>query len=139
MKLTRMQKVISIICSGLGFLFSLYGLVRGLESISAIGWGGIGVIFILPSIIVCLNIVLDFLVTVGKIKKGLIYSCISALIKMIIIIILIPNTIYEYHYELQYGVSNLKFDLILIISLILITIPSILNVIRLIILRTSYK
>ena len=58
---------------------------------------------------------------------------------MIIIIILIPSTIYEYQYELQYGVSNLKFDLILIISLIVITIPSMLNAIRLIILRTNNK
>ena len=135
MKLFKIQKVISIICSGLGFVFSLLGLIYGLQSIGTAGWGGIGVIFILPSIIACLNIMLDFFVTIGKIKKGLIYSCISTLIKTVIIIVAISNTIHEYKYELQYGVSNLDFDLILIIALIVITIPSILNTIRLFSLR----
>ena len=139
MKLFKIQKVISIICSGLGFVFSLLGLIYGLQSIGTAGWGGIGVIFILPSIIACLNIMLDFFVTIGKIKKGSIYSCISTLIKMVIIIVAISNTIHEYKYELQYGTSNLNFDLILIVALIVITIPSILNAIRLIFLRKDNK
>ena len=93
MKLNKITKIISIICSGLGFIFSLFGLICGLQSINADGWAELGIIFILPSLIACLNIVLDFLVTIGKMKKGLIYSCISALIKIIIIILLIPYTI----------------------------------------------
>ena len=132
MKLIKIQKVISIICSTLGFILSLFGLKLSLQSIGADGWGQLGVIFIIPSVFALLIIVLDFLITVGKIKKGLIYSCISCLIKIGIIILFIPSTIYDYKYELQYGVSNLDFDLILIVLLVIITIPSILNTIRLI-------
>ena len=132
MKLIKIQKVISIICSALGFILSLLGLKLSLQSIGADGWGQLGVIFIIPSVFALLIIVLDFLITVGKIKKGLIYSCISSLIKIGIIILFIPSTIYDYKYELQYGVSNLDFDLILIVLLVIITIPSILNTIRLI-------
>lgn len=113
----------------------MFGLIVGLQGITATGWEAIGTIFIFPSIIVCLNILLDYLLTIDKIKKGLIYSCISAIIKIIIIIILIPNTIYEYKCELQYGSSNLVFNLILIISLIIITIPSIINTNKLIFLK----
>ncbi len=139
MKLNKITKIISIICSGLGFIFSLFGLICGLQSINADGWAELGIIFILPSLIACLNIVLDFLVTIGKMKKGLIYSCISALIKIIIIILLIPYTINEYKYQLQYNVSNFSFGLILIISLIVITIPSIINIIKLFSLRKENK
>ena len=85
--------------------------------------------------IVLIIIILDFLVTIGKIKKGLIYSVISSLIKVGSILILIPSFIYDYKYEMQYGVSDLKFYFILIIMLIVIAMPSILNTIKLIALR----
>ena len=137
MKLSKIQKVISIICSVLGFIFSLFGLTFGLQSINAKGWGQLGTSFIIPSIFALLIIILDFLVTIGKIKKGLRYSCISTLIKVGIIILSISDTVYEYKYELQYGISNLNLYLILIVLLVIITIPSILNIIRIIFLRTE--
>ena len=137
MKLIKIQKVISIICSVLGFIFSLFGLKLGLQSINADGWGRLGVIFIMPSILALLIIVIDFFITVGKIKKGLIFSCISTLIKIGIIILLIPSTIYDYKYELEFGVSNFDFDLTLIVLLVIIAIPSVLNTIRLKFLRKS--
>ncbi len=139
MKLSKMQKVISIICSVLGFILSLLGLKLGFQGINADDWGQLGVIFIIPSVFALLIIVLDFLITIGKIKKGLIYSCISTLIKIGIIILFIPSTIYDFKYELQYGASNLDFDLILIVLLVIITIPSILNTIRLNFLRKNNK
>ena len=139
MKLIKLQKVISIICSVLGFILSLFGLKVGLQSIGADGWDQLGVIFIMPSAFALLIIVLDFLITIGKIKKGLIYSYIITLIKITIIILFIQSTINDYKYELQYGVSNLNFNLILIAFLVIITIPSILNIIRLDSLRKNNK
>ena len=135
MRLFRIQKIISVICSILGFILSLYGLIFGLQSISADGYGQLGIILIMPSIFALIIIVLDFLITIDKIKRGLIYSCISSLIKIGIIACFVPSIIYDYKYEIQYGISNLSFDLILIASLAIVTIPSILNIIKLITFR----
>lgn len=137
MKLCKIQKVISIICSIIGLILASYGLLMSLQSIGADCWGQLGVIFIMPSIIALTVIVFDFLITVGKIKRGLIYSCINSLIKICIIGCVIPSTIYDYKYEIKYGVSNLYFDLILIVALTIITIPSILNITKLIKLKNK--
>ena len=91
MKEVKVQRIISIICSIVGLIISLYGLLAGLESIGSTGFGGLGVIYILPSIIALIIIILDLLITVDKIKKGLVYSCISSLIKIVTIICFIPS------------------------------------------------
>lgn len=132
MKNFKISKIISIICSIIGLILSLLGLVAGLQSIGAPGFGGIGVIFILPSVIALLVILFDFLITLGKVKKGLIYSCINSIIKIGIIICFVPNTISEYKYEMEFGASNFEFDIIVIVALIIVTIPSILNSIKLV-------
>ena len=132
MKQFKIQEVISIICSIIGLILSSYGLLMSLQSIGADGWGQLGVIFILPSIIALTVIIFDFLITVGKIKRGLIYSCTNSIIKICIIGYVISSIISDYKYEIQYGVSNLDFDLILIVALTIITIPSILNMVKLI-------
>ena len=67
------SKAISKGCGILGLLISGYGLTIGLLSIGASGFGGIGVIFILPSIFAFLIIGFDYLITIDKIKRGLIY------------------------------------------------------------------
>lgn len=137
MKLCKIKKTISIICSVIVFLFALFGLILGLQSINADGWGKLGVIFIMPSIFALLIIILDFLITIEKLKRGLVYSYISSLIKIGIIVLFIPSTIYNYKYEIKFGVSNLGFDLILIVLLMVSTIPSILNIIKLTISKKS--
>ncbi len=121
----------STVFSVIGLVLAISGLLIGLQSIGADSWEQLGIIFILPSFLAFIIIVFDLLVTVGKIKRGLIYSCISSIIKICIIIYFIPSTIYDYNYQMKYGVSNLSFDLILIAILIIITIPSVLNVVRL--------
>lgn len=133
MKQFKISKVISIICSIIGLILSSFGLIMGLQSIGAPGWGGLGVIFIMPSVIALLVILFDFLITLDKIKKGLIYSCINSIIKIGIIACFIPTTINDYKYEMKlFGESNLDFDIIVIVSLTIVTIPSILNIIKLI-------
>ena len=139
MKIFKKMKVISIICSILGLVFSSFGLLVGLISIGAEGLGQLGVIFIMPSIIALSLILIDFLITIDKIKRGLIYSCIISLIKISIIVLIIPATIDEYKYEMQYGFSNFSFDLILIALLVVVTIPSILNALKFISLRKNNK
>ena len=139
MKIFKKMKVISIICSIVGLVFSSIGLVAGLKSIGAEGWAQLGTIFIMPSIIALSLILIDFLMTIDKIKKGLIYSCIISLIKISIIVLSIPDTIHEYKYEMQYGVSNFSFDLILIALLVVVTIPSVLNAIKFISSRKNNK
>ncbi|MBQ2836179.1 MAG: hypothetical protein IJE68_05035 [Clostridia bacterium] len=128
----KISKVISIICSIIGLILSSYGLIIGLLSIGASGWGGLGVIFIMPSVIALLVILFDFLITLGKIKRGLIYSCINSIIKIGIIACFIPTAFSDYKYEMKFGVSNLDFDIIVIVILTMVTVPSILNIIKLI-------
>ena len=137
MKQFKIQEVISIICSIIGLILSSYGLLMSLQSMCADGWGQLGVIFVIPSIIALTVIIFDFLITVGKIKKGLIYSCMNSVIKICIIGCIIPSIISDYTYEIKYGVSNLDFELILIVALIIITIPSILNMAKLIKLKNK--
>lgn len=132
MKQFKISKVISIICSIIGLNLSSIGLIMGLQSIGAPGWGELGVIFIMPSVIALLVILFDFLITLDKIKKGLIYSCINSIIKIGIIACFIPTTISDYKYEMKFGASNLDFDIIVIVLLTIVTIPSILNIIKLI-------
>lgn len=132
MKLFKILKVISIMCSIIGLIISLFGLIMGLSSIGESGFEGIGVIFIMPAVIVLLVILFDFLITIDKVKSGLIYSCINSLIKISIIACLIPIVISEYNYEIKFGISNFGFVMVIIIILTMITIPSILNIIKLI-------
>ena len=81
----NIKKIISIICSLISFGSALIGLILGLQSIVAKDWGQLGIIFIIPSIFALLIIILDFLVTIEKIKKASVYSYISTLIKIGII------------------------------------------------------
>ena len=128
MKWFIISKVISIICSIIGLILSSFGLIMGLQSIGASGWEKLGVIFIIPSVIVMLVIIFDFLITIDKIKKGLIYSCINSIIKIGIICCLLLAAISDY----KFGTSNLELYIIVIVGLIVITIPSVLNIIKLI-------
>ena len=137
MQLFKIQKVISVICSVLGIILASFGLIVSLLSIGAEGFGRLGVIFIVPSLLALFIIILDFLIVIGKIRKGLIYSWISCLVKIGVIIFFIPDTIYEFKYELQYGMSNLYFNLMVIFLLVIITIPSVFNIIKLNYLKKS--
>ena len=123
----------------LGTAFSMIGLVAsgialflGLQSIGAAGFGALGVIFIAPSIIAIVIILLDLKVTKDENGKGLVFSIISSLAKIVLFIALIPSTIYSYNYEMRFGVSNLTFDLILEGLLLITAIPSIINAVRII-------
>ena len=127
-----MKKVISIICSIIGFVLALLGLIVGLQSIGADGWGQLGIIFIAPSVFALAIITLDFLITIDRIKKGLVYSWISTLLKIGIIALFIPSTIYDYKQEMQSNLSNLDFDLLVIGLLIVVAIPSIMNIFKLV-------
>lgn len=126
------SKAISKGCGILGLLISGYGLTIGLLSIGASGFGGIGVIFILPSIFAFLIIGFDYLITIDKIKRGLIYSFISTIIKIGIIAYFIPALVDDIKYEMEHHASNMTFDIIVLVSLAIITIPSILNIVKLI-------
>ena len=130
MEKAKSQKTISIICGIVGIIVSLAALMVGLRSIGASGWNQLGVLLIAPAIIALVIIVLDFLITIDKIKKGLTYSYISSAIKIGIILLLIPSTISEYKNEIGTGISNFDLVLNLILILIMILIPSIFNIIK---------
>ena len=135
----KVSKILSSICSLLSAIFAVLFLFIGLTSLNATGLGRIGIIFILPALISLVIILIDFLITIGKIKNGLFYSCLISLVKLGFIIVLMPSTIYNYNYQQQYGYSNLEFDIYLIVFLIIISIPSIINSIRLFSLRRQIK
>ena len=126
----KFLKAISIICSIIGFLAAGFGLFMGINSIGATDLNGIGVIFIMPSVIAFLIILADFLIVIDKVRPAIAYCVVSNLVKLGIIIQFIPMTLYNYSYEKQFGVSNLKFDLTCIMLLAIITIPSIYNTIK---------
>ena len=126
----KFLKAISIICSIIGFLAAGFGLFMGINSIGATDLNGIGVIFIMPSIIAFLIVLADFLIVIDKVRPAIAYCVVSNLVKLGIIMQFIPMTLYNYSYEKQFGVSNLKFDLTCIILLAIITIPSIYNTIK---------
>lgn len=116
----KILRIVSIICSIIGLILSSFGFLTGIMSIGVSGLGRIGILFIMPSAIVLLVIVFDFLITLDKIKRGLIYSCINSILKICII-----------EWFLQ-DISSPDFAIIAIVGLIIITIPSILNIIKLI-------
>lgn len=131
MNKNKTLKIVSFIYSIIGLILALMGLIVGLLSLKVTDFGKIGAIFILPSITAFIIIFLDYFNCSNKIKNGLKYSYISSIIKIIIIACCIPEAVDDYMYELKYGESNFDFDLILIISLTLVAIPSILNIITL--------
>ena len=126
----KFLKAISIICSIIGFLAAGFGLFMGVNSIGATDLNGIGVIFIMPSVIAFLIVLADFLIVIDKVRPAIAYCVVSNLVKLGIIIQFIPMTLYNYSYEKKFGVSNLKFDLTCIMLLAIITIPSIYNTIK---------
>ena len=128
---SQVSKIISIFCSAVTFLGAGLGLFVGLGSIGATGWDALGIIFILPSALVLAMVIIDFLITIDHIKGGLGYSMVITILKLIAIARYIPTTIYDYNYEKKFGFSNLEFDFMVIGLLIVVTIPSLFNTIRL--------
>lgn len=137
MKKAKIVKKISIICSIIGLISSILGLIVGITSIVNPDLGRIGTLLIYPSIILFLTNLIDLLITVEKIKKGLIYSFISSLIKIEYIIHLIIIALNEK----KYGFQSPKFITIIFTCLIaaIITIPSTFNTIKLFNKRKKYK
>ena len=120
-----MLKVFSVICSILGIIISSFGLIAGLSCIGKEGFAGIGVVFIPPSAIALTILILDILVTIEYIKKGLLYSFLSSLIKILALIYILPSFIYDYTHQKH----NYTFFMIIISSLIIVTIPSVINIV----------
>lgn len=130
------KQQISIICSIPGIALSSLGLIISLGSIDAGGFQALGIIFILPSLLALIITMLDFLIATNKINGHytgqLIYSCFSTIVKIGVILLLIPLLIDDLKYKLNGYSSNLNFNLIVIALLIIISIPSILNITKLV-------
>lgn len=129
MKFWGTSKIISVICSAIGLAISLYYLVIGLQSIGSSSWGGLGVILILPTIIALLIITLDLAITFGKIKNGLIFSCVSSAIKNFLMTFFVSRAIKDFKFQLKYGTSNFIVDILAVMSLIIVALPSVFNII----------
>ena len=126
----KIFKIVSIVIAVILLVIAGLCLILGLGSIGAQGWGGLGVIFILPSLIAIGIIVLDLLVTIGKIEDGFVYSIVSTAIKLLLFLALIPSLIYNIKYEIRFHISNLGFDIVLMLLLLVMAVPSVLNVLR---------
>ena len=125
---------ISITCSIITSIIPLYFLILGLGSLGASGLAVLGTAFILPSAFALAISVLDLLITKDIItgKRGLVYSYICAIIKVIIIIdlVIIP-LIHNAQYISQFNSLNVGMSLAEIVILAIFTFPSIFNIIRL--------
>lgn len=130
MVLSKAEKIMSIICSIIGFIVSSIFLV---SEITEILFGGFGVyesfVLIPFSIIVYINILRDFLISIDKSKDGLKYAYISCIIKFILILLLI--LIFIRDSQLEYGTIQLENNIIAFVLMIIITIPSAFNIMKL--------
>lgn len=126
-----MKKTISLICSMLGFCATLFGLYLGISSIGASGLGELGVIFIAPSLIAFVFVLVDFLISIDKIKKGLVFSWVSSCIKIGLLLRILMGSVGELIEEIRMGDSNLYFIIVLFVFLFITAIPSVLNIYKL--------
>lgn len=127
----KTKRDISIVCDVIGFFPSLWMLMMGLYSIGDSGLGGLGVIFILPGALAVGTIAIDFLITIDTIKKGYVYSYMVTITRLGIAALFIPSLIYSIQQEMIGNMSNLGFDLVVILVLVITAIPSIFNIIKL--------
>lgn len=123
--MNKILLTLSIIGSIIGITLSIIGTVMGLSSGSSPL--NMNDLFILPSILFFLMNLIDILITVRVIKKGLTYSIITALIKLIIIIIII----YSLLEDLKNGYFEFLPSILTLITSCLLTFPSILNTLTL--------
>lgn len=120
---------LSAVCCIAGLLAASLGLYAGIRSFGAEGLEKIGIIFIPRSIIAILVILADLLALV--LKRWVIWSWVSTVIKWLCIVLFIKPLFQDLLYQLQYGVSNFFFDIMVIASLLILIIPSVWNIIRL--------
>lgn len=131
MKSPKISKIISIICCIIALIATIYGLIISLGSIDRSGWSVLLAIIIAPTCLVALLIVVfDLLIALNVIKKGLIYSYISTILKIFIIILYIPTAIYSFISLIRTGML-FSLDLIIVALLIVAAVPSILNIVKL--------
>lgn len=116
---------LSIIGSIIGMILSIIGTVMGLSSGSSPL--DMSDLLILPSILFFLMNLIDILITLDIIKKGLIYSTIISLIKLIIIIIIIYYSLEN----LKDGYFEFLPSILTLITSCMLTFPSVLNVLKL--------
>ena len=121
------KRLISIIFTILALIPTVYLFVLGLASINAPGLKGIGIIFIVPALIGIVTIILDYLININLIKKGLLYSCIVTIIRLGIIGILLPVIIVD----LDTMPSDIVLNIYIVLTLLIMAIPSIINIIKL--------
>lgn len=120
-------KTFSGICCIPGLLIPVYGLGIGFSSITADGFGGLGVLLLIPSIYALLTTGFDLLITVNVIKIGFLYSFASCVLKLGIAAYCIRYAISEYKENLEYGYSDFDFLIQIIVFLAIIAIPSVIN------------
>ena len=127
----KVFKTISIIICSILLAISAWCLLLGLGSIGEQGWGALGVIFIFPALVAIAVVLVELLITLDVIKGGFIYSLVITIIKGLLFISLIPSLIYNIKYELRFGVSNTGFDIVLMVLLLVLSVPSLFNLLRL--------
>ena len=135
----KIEKIISIIFYIFGIVLSLLGLFGGLLSLGFEGCGKFEVVLIIPSIIILIIVLLDLLSVLRVIKVGLSYSIISCLSKIGIIIFFLQKSFHEYKYQMRCGPSYYTFYLIISVLILIITIPSIINLFEFISLRKRQR
>lgn len=127
MKQHKMLKVLSSICCIIGLVISLFGLIFGINGFGAEGWYIYNAVYIPYSIAAFLILMFDLLITVNVIKKGFLFSCISSIIKTGMIAICLPDFILEYINNLESGNSAFGYSTLCLVSLMIMSIPSLVN------------
>ena len=127
MKQHKILKVLSGICCIIGLVISLFGLIFGINGFGAEGWYRYNAVYIPYSIAAFLILMFDLLITVNVIKNGFLFSCISSIIKTGMIAICLPTFILEYIDNLESRNSAFGYSTLCLVSLIIMSIPSLVN------------
>lgn len=128
MKQHKLLKVLSIICCIIGLVISLFGLIININCIDAVGWYRYNAVNIPFSIATFVIFMFDLLISVHVIKNGFLFSCISSILKIGFIIFCLPGVLVGSVDRLESRNFYFGFEEWLFISLIITTIPSLVNV-----------
>ncbi len=128
MKKSNPYKNIAVIFSWIGIILACLALLVSFTGIGAKGFERLGIILLGPSLLAIGDLVGDAIIA-SKEKKMFVYSLIESVIKIILLVLMIPSAIYDYNYQMKYGFSNLDFDIIVINFLVIMLIPSLMNMI----------
>lgn len=120
---------ISIGAMSIGMFLAIVFFIGGINSIGADGWAVLGMLFIAPSLLAIVLLVVDFLALKGR--KWFVWSVASLAVKGLCAAPILQSTAYELGQMFRgNSYSGLMFYTVLLAFIVLIAYPSIKNIVN---------